>query len=115
MTASTTPAPAGRERYGIALPQRPGGGPGELGRLCALAESLGFASGWVADHLRGPDPALDPFTTLAFDAAHTSTLRLGVAIAVSAARPWPTASVSSARRPGAPSTWPPCTTRERGW
>lgn len=53
---------------------------------CLLVEKLGFGSAWVTDHLRGPDPLLEPFTALSYCAALTSRVRLGIAIAVSFAR-----------------------------
>lgn len=74
-----------RAGYGIALRQ----GWEDLEafrRSCLLVEQLGFGSAWVTDHLRGPDPLLEPFTALSYCAALTSRVRLGIAIAVSFAR-----------------------------
>jgi F420-dependent oxidoreductase-like protein len=67
------------------------GGPAELaGRLAAVAgaaEAAGFTGLWVMDHflqipMMGPEwhDMLDSWTTLAFLAAHTSTMRLGTLV-----------------------------------
>jgi F420-dependent oxidoreductase-like protein len=67
------------------------GGPAELaGRLAAIAEAAeaaGFTGLWVMDHflqipMMGPEwhDMLDSWTTLAFLAAHTSTVRLGTLV-----------------------------------
>lgn len=74
-----------RQQYGIALAQ----GFGDvtaLRRNCRLVEELGFGSAWVTDHLRGPDAFLEPFSALAYCAALTERVRLGIAVAVSFAR-----------------------------
>ena len=64
-------------------------GPRQLGRIGRLAEDLGYASLWTFQRLlvppdRGRDVAyhsvLDPLLSLAYVAAHTRRVRLGVAI-----------------------------------
>lgn len=74
-----------RSGFGIALRQR-WQDLESFRQSCALVEQLGFGSAWVTDHLRGPDPLLEPFTALSYCAAQTSRVRLGIAIAVSFAR-----------------------------
>ncbi|MBO0846317.1 MAG: LLM class flavin-dependent oxidoreductase [Nocardioides sp.] len=49
-----------------------------LGRV----EELGFAGGWVMEQAIGPTPMLAPLETLAYAAACTTNLRLGVAVLV---------------------------------
>jgi probable F420-dependent oxidoreductase len=75
------------------------GNPTDVALVAAGAERLGFTTGWVLDRLlapatpRSPYPAspdgslpevysscLDPLGTLAFAAAHTSTLALGTSV-----------------------------------
>jgi len=64
-------------------------GPEQLGRFGRLAEELGYSSLWTFQRLLAPadgggDPVyrsvLDPLLSLAFAAAHTSRVRLGVAV-----------------------------------
>jgi alkanesulfonate monooxygenase SsuD/methylene tetrahydromethanopterin reductase-like flavin-dependent oxidoreductase (luciferase family) len=47
------------------------------------AEELGFESGWVMEQSIGPTPLLAPLELLAYAAACTERLRLGVAVLVS--------------------------------
>jgi alkanesulfonate monooxygenase SsuD/methylene tetrahydromethanopterin reductase-like flavin-dependent oxidoreductase (luciferase family) len=47
------------------------------------AEELGFESGWVLEQSIGPTPLLAPLELLAYAAACTERLRLGVAVLVS--------------------------------
>jgi alkanesulfonate monooxygenase SsuD/methylene tetrahydromethanopterin reductase-like flavin-dependent oxidoreductase (luciferase family) len=49
----------------------------------ARAEELGFEGGWVMEQVIGPTPLLAPLETLAWAAACTERLRLGVAVLVS--------------------------------
>ncbi|MDQ4119418.1 MAG: LLM class F420-dependent oxidoreductase [Actinomycetota bacterium] len=75
------------------------GTPNDVALVAARAEALGFTTGWVLDRLlapvtpRSPYPAtadgslpevysscLDPLGTLAFAAAHTTTLGLGTSV-----------------------------------
>ena len=78
-----------RSSFGMALPQA--ALPtreyvDELRDACLHAETLGFGSVWVTDHVRGSASFLEPFSSLAFCAAVTRSVRLGVAVAVSAVR-----------------------------
>lgn len=78
-----------RSSFGIALPQaarQTHEYVEELQDACRFAELLGFGSVWVTDHVRGSDGFLEPFSALAFCAAVTRSVRLGVAVAVSAVR-----------------------------
>jgi len=67
------------------------GGPAEVGerlsRIVQTAECCGFESVWVMDHFRMPpqvgrawDDMLESYTTLAFLAARTTTIRLGTLV-----------------------------------
>jgi probable F420-dependent oxidoreductase len=75
---------------GIHLPQYGrAAGPDAIARAARLAEELGFADVWVSDHIvqpaaQGyPSPYLfDPFLTLAWAAAATSTIGLGTSVLV---------------------------------
>jgi alkanesulfonate monooxygenase SsuD/methylene tetrahydromethanopterin reductase-like flavin-dependent oxidoreductase (luciferase family) len=49
----------------------------------ARAEELGFESGWVLEQAIGPTPLIAPLEMLAYAAACTERLRLGVAVLVS--------------------------------
>ncbi len=49
----------------------------------ARAEELGFEGGWVMEQVIGPTPQLAPLELLAWAAACTDRLRLGVAVLVS--------------------------------
>ena len=53
---------------------------GALGELAAEAESLGFDSLWVGDHVAFPAPILDPLQVLACFASHTRRVRLGTCV-----------------------------------
>ncbi|GAY13590.1 LLM class flavin-dependent oxidoreductase [Mycobacterium sp. shizuoka-1] len=48
----------------------------------ARAEELGFEGGWTLEQVIGPTPLLAPMELLAWAAACTTTLRLGVAVLV---------------------------------
>jgi alkanesulfonate monooxygenase SsuD/methylene tetrahydromethanopterin reductase-like flavin-dependent oxidoreductase (luciferase family) len=72
-------------RFGISIPQLDAGsfdGPGVRAYL-ARAEQLGFESGWVLEQAIGPTPLIAPLELLAYAAACTERLRLGVAVLVS--------------------------------
>jgi probable F420-dependent oxidoreductase len=68
--------------------------PETAARVARLAESAGFESLWVGEHVVLPDPRvapspmeprdpiLDPLVALAFLAAHTSTVKLGTGIVI---------------------------------
>jgi probable F420-dependent oxidoreductase len=77
-------------RVGIHLPQYGrASGPEAITRAAVLAEELGFADLWVSDHVvqpadqAYPSPHLyDPFLTLAWAAAATSTIGIGTSVLV---------------------------------
>jgi probable F420-dependent oxidoreductase len=94
--------------YGIALPGAgPLATPGALTAAATLAESLGFTSVWVTDHIAIPErsasaypyredgkppwpptiPYLDAFTALTWAGAVTRTVRLGTSVLVLPLRP----------------------------
>jgi probable F420-dependent oxidoreductase len=71
-------------RFSIAIPQFDYDGfdaPG-LRSYLARAEELGFEGGWVLEQTVGPAPLLAPLELLAYCAACTERLRLGVAVLV---------------------------------
>lgn len=72
-------------RLGIGLPQLIGGeraDPGLIRDFAVRAESLGFADLWLTDNLLGGRPILEPVTLLAFAAACTQQIRLGVSVLI---------------------------------
>ncbi|WP_156297830.1 LLM class flavin-dependent oxidoreductase [Mycobacterium paragordonae] len=71
-------------RYSIAIPQLvPGDFDAEgLRSYLARAEQLGFEGGWVLEQIIGATPLLAPLELLAYAAACTTRLRLGVAVLV---------------------------------
>lgn len=77
-------------KLGIHLPQfGRAAGPESITRAAQLAEALGYADVWVSDHIvqpaaQGyPSPYLiDPFMTLTWAAAATSTIGLGTSVLV---------------------------------
>lgn len=75
-------------RFSIAIPQfdyaTSGGGFDAAGlrSFLARAEELGFEGGWVLEQIIGPAPLLAPLELLAFCAACTERLRLGVGVLV---------------------------------
>src|SRR5208282_6569886 len=78
------PSYGGRVRFSIAIPQldydsfdAPG-----LRSYLARAEELGFEGGWVLEQTVGEAPLLAPLELLAYCAAGTERLRLGVAVLV---------------------------------
>lgn len=72
-------------RFAISLPQLDADGFDAAGMKAYLAraEALGFEGGWVMEQAIGPTPMLAPLETLAWAAAGTERLRLGVAVLVS--------------------------------
>jgi probable F420-dependent oxidoreductase len=78
--------------FGIHLPQYGRvSGPDAIRRAAVHAEELGFSDLWVSDHViqpaaqTYPSPYLyDPFTTLTFATACTSTIGLGTSVLVAA-------------------------------
>src|SRR3954469_25446201 len=72
-------------RFAISIPQQDHGsfdGDGVKAYL-ARAEELGFEGGWVMENVIGATPQLAPLEVLAYAAACTERLRLGVAVLVS--------------------------------
>src|SRR6478609_1089647 len=71
--------------FAISIPQLDTGSfdaPGVKAYL-SRAEELGFDSGWVLEQVIGPTPMIAPLELLAYAAACTERLRLGVAVLVS--------------------------------
>jgi probable F420-dependent oxidoreductase len=71
-------------RFAISIPQRVTDGFDAAGvqRFLARAEELGFESGWTLEQIVGPAPSLAPLPLLSWAAAHTTRLRLGVAVLI---------------------------------
>jgi probable F420-dependent oxidoreductase len=55
---------------------------GELAEMLRQAEDAGFDSAWVMEHQLGGASALEPLSVLAFAAGHTSSIGLGLAVAI---------------------------------
>jgi len=86
-----TPADGPGLRVGVRLPQYASSWP-DLRDAAIRAESLGFASAWLNDHLWTPgrlhaDDAFDVFTGLAAVAAVTNRMSLGTAVMSASYRP----------------------------
>ncbi|MGX9789969.1 LLM class flavin-dependent oxidoreductase [Mycobacterium sp. MMS18-G62] len=71
-------------RFSISIPQRDSDGFDESGfkSYLARAEELGFEGGWTLEQVIGPSPLIAPMELLAYAAACTTTLRLGVAVLI---------------------------------
>jgi alkanesulfonate monooxygenase SsuD/methylene tetrahydromethanopterin reductase-like flavin-dependent oxidoreductase (luciferase family) len=71
-------------RFSIAIPQLDAAGFDAAGlrSFLARAEELGFEGGWVLEQIIGDAPLLAPLELLAYCAACTERLRLGVAVLV---------------------------------
>ncbi|GAB1812653.1 LLM class flavin-dependent oxidoreductase [Mycobacterium sp. MUNTM1] len=71
-------------RFSIAIPQFDYDGFDAAGLRAFLsrAEELGFEGGWLLEQIIGPAPLLAPLELLAYCAACTERLRLGVAVLV---------------------------------
>ncbi|MCD2196758.1 LLM class flavin-dependent oxidoreductase [Actinomycetospora endophytica] len=72
-------------RWSISIPQRDTDGfdaPG-LKAYLTRAEELGFEAGWTLEQAIGPTPLIAPLEMLAYAAACTERLRLGVGVLVS--------------------------------
>ena len=71
-------------RFSIAIPQFDYNGFDDAGlrAYLARAEELGFEGGWTLEQTIGPAPLLAPLELLAYCAACTERLRLGVAVLV---------------------------------
>jgi alkanesulfonate monooxygenase SsuD/methylene tetrahydromethanopterin reductase-like flavin-dependent oxidoreductase (luciferase family) len=74
----------GRVRFSISLPQRDSDGFDAAGfkSYLARAEELGFEGGWTLEQTIGPAPLIAPLELLAYAAACTTRLRLGVAVLI---------------------------------
>jgi alkanesulfonate monooxygenase SsuD/methylene tetrahydromethanopterin reductase-like flavin-dependent oxidoreductase (luciferase family) len=72
-------------RWAISIPQldEDGFDAAAVKAYLARAEELGFEGGWVMEQAIGPTPLLAPLEMLAYAAACTDRLRLGVAVLVS--------------------------------
>lgn len=72
-------------RFSISIPQLDTTGFDSAGvrDYLARAEELGFEAGWVLEQIIGPTPLIAPLELLAYAAACTTRLRLGVAVLVS--------------------------------
>lgn len=71
-------------RFAISIPQLDTGGfdgPG-LRTYLRRAEQLGFEGGWTLEQTVGPGPLIAPMELLAYAAACTERLRLGVAVLI---------------------------------
>ena len=71
-------------RFSISIPQRDTDGFDESGfkSYLARAEELGFEGGWTLEQTIGPAPLIAPLELLAYAAACTTRLRLGVAVLI---------------------------------
>lgn len=85
MTSGDTAAYGYRMRFSISIPQLDSTGFEAAGTrsYLARAEELGFEGGWVLEQVVGQAPLLAPLELLAYAAACTDRLRLGVAVLVS--------------------------------
>jgi alkanesulfonate monooxygenase SsuD/methylene tetrahydromethanopterin reductase-like flavin-dependent oxidoreductase (luciferase family) len=74
----------GLVRFSISLPQRDSDGFDAAGfkSYLARAEELGFGGGWTLEQTIGPAPLIAPLELLAYAAACTTRLRLGVAVLI---------------------------------
>src|SRR5437660_83006 len=75
MTGSDDPP-----RFALDLPQR--GDAGLVARVAARAEELGYDGLWAMDNVLPAERQLSSLPLLAFAAAHTSRIRLGIAVFV---------------------------------
>jgi alkanesulfonate monooxygenase SsuD/methylene tetrahydromethanopterin reductase-like flavin-dependent oxidoreductase (luciferase family) len=71
-------------RFSISIPQRDTDGFDDSGfkSYLARAEELGFEGGWTLEQTIGPSPVIAPMELLAYAAACTTRLRLGVAVLI---------------------------------
>jgi alkanesulfonate monooxygenase SsuD/methylene tetrahydromethanopterin reductase-like flavin-dependent oxidoreductase (luciferase family) len=71
-------------RFSISIPQRAADGFGAEGTssFLARAEELGFEGGWTLEQIVAPAPSVAPLQLLSWAAAHTTRLRLGVAVLI---------------------------------
>jgi probable F420-dependent oxidoreductase len=76
-------------RFGVGIPQIVEGSALDIVRLKDMlraTEELGFESAWIMDASLTGAPALEPVTTMAFAAAVTSSIRLGIGVIVAPLR-----------------------------
>ena len=79
----------GKLQFGIALPQMFMDGvaaPSQIRDFLTKVEALGFHSVWTQDPVVEGIPALEPLPLLAFAAAHSSRLKLGTSVLLTAFR-----------------------------
>jgi alkanesulfonate monooxygenase SsuD/methylene tetrahydromethanopterin reductase-like flavin-dependent oxidoreductase (luciferase family) len=71
-------------RFSISIPQRAADGFDAEGTTSYLAraDELGFEGGWTLEQIVAPAPSLAPLQLLSWAAAHTTRLRLGVAVLI---------------------------------
>jgi alkanesulfonate monooxygenase SsuD/methylene tetrahydromethanopterin reductase-like flavin-dependent oxidoreductase (luciferase family) len=71
-------------KFSISIPQRAADGFDAEGTRSFLvrAEELGFEGGWTLEQIVGPAPSVAPLQLLSWAAAHTTRLRLGVAVLI---------------------------------
>jgi alkanesulfonate monooxygenase SsuD/methylene tetrahydromethanopterin reductase-like flavin-dependent oxidoreductase (luciferase family) len=71
-------------KFSISIPQRAANGFDAEGTssYLARAEELGFEGGWTLEQIAAPAPSLAPLQLLSWAAAHTTRLRLGVAVLI---------------------------------
>ena len=71
-------------RFSISIPQRAADGFDAEGTssYLARAEALAFEGGWTLEQIVAPAPSLAPLQLLSWAAAHTTRLRLGVAVLI---------------------------------
>src|SRR3712207_5613018 len=70
---------------GIGMPQSVAGGKADTALIrafAARAEQLGYADLWLTDNVLGGRPHLEPVTLLAYAAACTERIRLGVSVII---------------------------------
>src|SRR5579864_1470869 len=71
--------------FGIAIPQTYPD-PARIQKFLRRAEELPFAAAWTIEQVIGTVPVLESVTTLAYAAAITTRLRLGIAVLLIAQR-----------------------------
>jgi probable F420-dependent oxidoreductase len=73
-----------RVKYGLRIPAAHPADPGAIRRFVTRAEELGFESIWAGDHVFYGSDVIQPLHLLTWVAAHTSRVRLGTAVMLSA-------------------------------
>jgi alkanesulfonate monooxygenase SsuD/methylene tetrahydromethanopterin reductase-like flavin-dependent oxidoreductase (luciferase family) len=84
ITSRLARAYGGCVKFSISIPQRADNGFDAEGTssYLARAEELGFEGGWTLEQIVAPAPSLAPLELLSWAAAHTTRLRLGVAVLI---------------------------------